>query len=709
MAPISASGDAANETQIVDDIKVSFNDTVYKEDLGYIDVEIPENTSGNLKATINNVEFYNENISESVKVPISIPKKAISLIVVNRNTDHLNYKIDLFFNNTLIPSNHTLKVMNVPSNFTTPGFTEEILKDDEMARASLFFPFSANGEVKIYIDGIFADNFTAHQYCFLNVTKFNTLPLGSHNLTVVYSGDKYYKKFNRTFNFTVVDMLIDIPSHIILEHDDCISARIINNTDGVVSVFVDGKKVFSDKLDKYGEFLYSTFPKITCGQHMIEVQYNASKFSKSKKVQVNVDYYVDIFDYGSFIYGEGGQVVIVVPTDFNKNLINITIDGAQIRDFEIDNSGWIEIDVSRLPAGNHTLNFDFKGDDKYYNWSASRNFTIEYEIYIQSSSYIGLEKEVHLTLPPSAKGSLEVYVNDKFFKSAKLVKGYALIDLGNLEPDIYKIFARYAGDDFNLSNRTDYLEVEPDITCPNEIYVGEDKSVVVKTLKTSKGKVIFSINGQNFTVQIKNGQARLSLKNFKIGTYDVDAYYIGDNGYNVTLFAFFDVLNTKVKIANVNVVYTNNAKVKVYINDKLAKNTHVTFKVAGKTLKVKTDKKGIATLKVNKLKPGQYRIQAFFKSASTSKKLTVKHILSLSTVKVKKSSKNVVLKAKLSGKLKNKVIKFKFNGKTLKVKTNKNGIAKAAFKTSNLKVGKKITYKATYLKDTVQKTVTVKK
>ena len=265
MAPISASGDAANETQIVDDIKVSFNDTVYKEDLGYIDVEIPENTSGNLKATINNVEFYNENISESVKVPISIPKKAISLIVVNRNTDHLNYKIDLFFNNTLIPSNHTLKVMNVPSNFTTPGFTEEILKDDEMARASLFFPFSANGEVKIYIDGIFADNFTARQYCFLNVTKFNTLPLGSHNLTVVYSGDKYYKKFNRTFNFTVVDMLIDIPSHIILEHDDCISARIINNTDGVVSVFVDGKKVFSDKLDKYGEFLHSTFPKITCG------------------------------------------------------------------------------------------------------------------------------------------------------------------------------------------------------------------------------------------------------------------------------------------------------------------------------------------------------------------------------------------------------------------------------------------------------------
>ena len=59
ISPISASG---NGTQTADDIEVSFNDTVYEKDLGYIDVELPKNTSGNLKAEINNVEFYNENI-----------------------------------------------------------------------------------------------------------------------------------------------------------------------------------------------------------------------------------------------------------------------------------------------------------------------------------------------------------------------------------------------------------------------------------------------------------------------------------------------------------------------------------------------------------------------------------------------------------------------------------------------------------------------
>ena len=709
IAPISASDNITDDAQIVDEIKVSFNDTVYEKDLGYIDVEMPDNTSGNLKATINNVEFYNENISSSVKIPISIPKNAISPIVVNRNTDHLSYNINLFFNNTLIPSNHTLKVMMVPSNFTTMGFPEEILKDGPNGRVSLFFPLSANGEVRIYIDGVFRDNFTAHQYSFLNVTQFNSLTLGNHNVTIVYLGDKYYKKFNKTFNFSVVDMLIDIPSHIVLEHDDCITAKILNNTDGIVTVYIDGEAVFRDKLDRYGEFLHSTFPDITCGQHLIEVQYNASKFSKSKKVLANVTYYVEMFNFGSFVYGDEGTVTIIVPTDFNKNLINITIDDVRIDNFEIDNSGWIEIDVSKVPAGNHTVNFDFKGDKKYYSYKLSGNFTVSYSPILPSFAYLEGKNTVSLTLPGSAEGYLEVYIDDEFYKSAKLTDGYVLIDLGVLEPGNYKIYARYTGDDFNVTNATDYITIRPDITCPNDIYEGEDKAVVVKALKSSKGKVIFNIGGENYTVNLKDGVAKFSLKNLKVGEYDIDAYYIDDNGFNCTLFTFVDVLNTIIKISNVNVVYTNSAKVKVHINDKLSKNTYVTFKVAGKTLKVKTDSKGVATLKLNTLKPGKYNLQAIYKSATSTKKLTVKHLLSLSTANVKKSAKKVVLTAKLSSKLKNKVIKFKFNGKTIKAKTNSKGIAKTTFKTSKLKVGKKITYQATYLKDTVKKVAVVKK
>ena len=192
------------------------------------------------------------------------------MIVVNRITDHTTYHICLFFNNITILDS-PLKVMNVASNFTTPGFAEEILKDDLEGRVALYFPQSANGEVEIFIDGKFIKNLTAEQFLFLNASEFNTLPLGMHNVTISYSGDSYYRKFTKTFNFTVVEMRISIPQKMVFDHDDCITAKILNNRDGTVFIFVDGKLVFKDKLDKYGEFLHSMFDDITCGQHIVEV------------------------------------------------------------------------------------------------------------------------------------------------------------------------------------------------------------------------------------------------------------------------------------------------------------------------------------------------------------------------------------------------------------------------------------------------------
>ena len=708
ISPISASDNITDDsTTVADEIKVSFNESVYEKDLGEISVELPQNTSGNLKATINDVEFYSENVSSSVRIPITIPKEAISVFIVNKNTDHITYHINLFFDNVLVPSNHTLKVMKVAPNFTVPGFPEEILKDDPQGYVSFYMPESANGEMRIYIDGEFAFNFTSRQYNIQNASYFNSLALGDHNVTVVYAGDSYYRKFNKTFNFTVVDMVIQIPRNVILDHDDCISAKTLNNTDGIVTVYIDNKLVFKEKLDKRGEFLHSLFKDITCGEHIIEVQYNATKFSKSKRVTVNVSYYVEMFGYGSFVYGDDNQVVIIVLEDFKKDLINITIDGIRYTDFEIDNSGWIELDVSKLDEGNHTVEFYYPGDGKYYNCTMKQNFNISYEIVVPYDFFRDTEFDVGLTLPPSAKGSLEVYINSKLFKTAKLVDGSALINVKNLIPAKYNVSARYTASDFNVSDVNTVIDIYPDITTPGEINCGEDKSIVVKTVKEANGKVIFMVDGKNITVELKNGKAELPLKNFKVGYYDdIDAVYVGDNGYNATVYSAVDVLPS-VKLANVKTT-SESAKMKVYINAKLAKNTRVTFKIDKTTKKVKTDKKGVATIK---LPAGKHTITASYKSSKATKTVYV-HVITLKSAAVKKSAKKVVLTAKLKkGKtlLKNKVVKFKFNGKTLKVKTNSKGIAKATFKTSNLKVGKKVTYQASYAKDTVKKTVTVKK
>lgn len=83
---------------------------------------------------------------------------------------------------------------------------------------------------------------------------------------------------------------------------------------------------------------------------------------------------------------------------------------------------------------------------------------------------------------------------------------------------------------------------------------------------------------------------------------------------------------------------------------------------------------------------------------------------------MKRSAKKIVITAslvKVNGKyLKNKKITLKFKGKKYVAKTNKKGIAKFTIKSKvlkKLKKGKKLTYQATYLKDSVKYTVKIRK
>ncbi len=636
---VSAEDNVTADSQIAQDINVSFPERVYEEDPVEIDVELPDNAQGILKATVDDVEIYNENITNrSVKIPVTIPEPKKPYIVVNRITDHTYHKIGLFYNDVALNLTHDLKLMKYrPDHDYGMGIPQEILKDDNSnyQHPMLAFPQTANGTAEIYIDGVLSERLNTTTFTILNVSKFNSLDLGNHTVRINYTGDDYYLPSDRTFNFTVVDMLINIPQEIVLDHDDCLTAKTVNNTDGTLFVYFDSELILSAKLDKHGEYLESLFKYVKCGQHEIEVIYLAKHFKKSKKAVVNVSYYVEAWGDG-FIYGEENTVNIVVPTDFNRKLISITIDGVLKPKFTIDNSGWIELDVSKLGVGNHTLYFDFRGDEKYNSCNLTHNFTVSYEIIAQDW-YIDDYSKISLSLPGDAKGALEVYVDGKLFKSQALKKGKASIDLKGLASGYRNITAKYTGSDYEVDevNSTVYVPVKPTIKADN-----------IKMYYTDSSKL---------KVQILRGSSPEEYE---------------------------------------------------YVSLKIGKNTYGDY----------TDAKGIVKLTLPKLKPGKYAMTITCGGVKKVKTLTVKHVLSLKTVKVKKSAKKLVLTATLKkGKkaIKGKYVTFKFNGKTYKkVKTNKYGIAKLTIKKSvlkKLKVGKNVKYQATYLRDIVKKSVKVRK
>lgn len=139
----------------------------------------------------------------------------------------------------------------------------------------------------------------------------------------------------------------------------------------------------------------------------------------------------------------------------------------------------------------------------------------------------------------------------------------------------------------------------------------------------------------------------------------------------------------------------------------------ITFKIKNKIYKSKTNKNGIAAIKIPlKLKAGKYGINTIYGKLSVKNTITITPVpvLSAKNVKVKKG-KAIKFKAKLVGAngkpLKGKKITFKIKGKTYKSKTNKKGVATVKIKLK-LKAGK-YPIKTSYSDLSIKNKITIKK
>ncbi|WP_405292830.1 hypothetical protein [Methanobrevibacter sp.] len=171
-------------------------------------------------------------------------------------------------------------------------------------------------------------------------------------------------------------------------------------------------------------------------------------------------------------------------------------------------------------------------------------------------------------------------------------------------------------------------------------------------------------------------------------------------------YTFTEEISGKDYIVSLNVPANVSGKLNVEINGK----KYSADAVQGK-----------ATIRVSNLAGGYYTSRVTFVSddenISHTSEVMIKpaYKLAMNTLKVKKSAKKLTLKAKLLINEKigaGKKVKFKFNKKTYKVKTNKKGIAKLTIKgkaIKRLKVGKKVSYQVSYGNVVVKKTAKVKR
>lgn len=713
----------SQDEQIASEINVTFDEKMYERNLSDITVSLPEGANGNLNVRINGFTLYDANVTNStVVIPIEIPPMKYPIYVVNiwPPFDMTRYEITAFYNGIEVNVTHDLYLMKYPKDHS-PVFTvpSEVLQFGQRYSfmPALMFPRSANGTVEIYLDGrlLNTSNVTG-PFVYFDGDEIISLGLGNHTLMANYSGDDYYSPEIVTWNFSVVSAVISIPPTIYLDHDDCISVSVLNTTKGSVSVFIDSRFVTRQSFDKYGEFLYSLFKDITCGVHEIRVLVECDGFTRERTVTANTTYSIDMYSLFNFRYGEKNIIYVDILEDMRENLFNITVNGMRVP-FKKDGNE-LQVDVSGLDISEYTVIVSYLGDDKYYPTTISGNFSVEYAIYFyESTIYYGYDSDVRLNLPHDADGNLSAYIDGVLYKTARLEYGKALLKIGNLNPGSYEITLTYTGTDYEVENISTTLSVHPALKYESLIEVGSRNVLEFRCPESCAGRIWADVAGRNYTASIRNGFACIDFSDLPLGEWEFDLCYSGDDGRNDSYFTSILVCPSPARITNaINAVVVygiGTYKVRVFGDDgKIAKNALVTFKINGKFVRnVRTNAYGWAILKIPvAYKPGQYTITAQYKNVKVSKKLTVRHLITLANAKVKKSAKKLVLTAKLNKAFKGKTVTFKFNNRVIKVKINSYGIARATVTKvmlAKLKAGKYVFYRATFLKDTVMKSAKV--
>ena len=437
----------------------------------------------------------------------------------------------------------------------------------------------------------------------------------------------------------------------------------------------------------------------------------------------------------SYSFNDDGSMNIVVIDEYDRPVANkeiIVIIDNETYKAVTDSKGIAQI-APELQAGNHSIRFEVKGKII----SNSTPSVIE----VENNTSAAQVDEVSVSYSYNDDGTINVLVKDKYSRvventEVKLtINGVTYISTTNangvavINPDKnvvgeYDVQVEVTGRNVT-SQSSQKIKVMPatgkssivaqNITrAQNSAYDFKARFLDKNSNPLKNKTVMFVYNGNEYEVMTDEFGYATFKNSLLPGNYQITSFNPATNEQvtnNVTITAR---INSN---KNINMDYATSATytVRVYGDNGqvVGAGEKVVFKIDGKNAKtVLTDANGYAKFVIqnNNLLPKTHTVTAEYKGSAVSNNLVVKQVLKASNKKYKRyklKTYTATLKTSKGKPIKAKQVTFKFNGKTYKAKTDKNGVAKITIK-KFWKVGKfKITVK--YLKNSIKKTITIKR
>ena len=515
---------------------VTVNDIVFGGDLT-VDAVLPDDATGEVVITVNGVDYHVSIENGKATGTISGLAAGDYTVAIKYVGDDKYTGVEVAENVNVAKAQPVLGVVIADVDYGNGFVIEATLTGVNSA--------PLNGNVIVTVNG---KEYTVKVTDGKGIATGDKLAAGTYAFAAVWAGDDNYNIVTENGDFKVnkVDSAIDVAvSDIKVGEDAVISVKLASDATGEVVITVNGEDYTAAIENGVASV---TVSDLKAGDYTVAVKYTgdnnyneATGSAEFSVLKITPEMDVTVED---IVFGEDLIVNAVLPVDATGEVV-ITVNGVDYH-VAIEN-GVASVTVSGLEAGDYTVAVKYAGDDNYNAAEVTKGVNVAkanpaLNVIIDSVDY-GNVFTINAVLTGVNNAPLDtniiVTVNGKNYIVA-IVNGKGTFHADKLAAGSYNFNARFAGsnnyNEVSDSGKFNVYKVDSAIGITvKDINVGEDAVITVKLFSDATGELTVTVNGKDYTANVVNGRATVSVSDLKAGNYDVVAKYSGDNNYNAAV------------------------------------------------------------------------------------------------------------------------------------------------------------------------------
>ena len=515
---------------------VTVNDIVFGGDL-IVDAVLPVDATGEVVITVNGVDYHVSIENGKATGTISGLAAGDYTVAIKYVGDDKYTGVEVAENVNVAKAQPVLGVVIADVDYGNGFVIEATLTGVNSA--------PLNGNVIVTVNG---KEYTVKVTDGKGIATGDKLAAGTYAFAAAWAGDDNYNIVTENGDFKVnkVDSAIDVAvSDIKVGEDAVISVKLASDATGEVVITVNGEDYTAAIENGVASV---TVSDLKAGDYTVAVKYTgdnnyneATGSAEFSVLKITPEMDVTVED---IVFGGDLIVDAVLPVDATGEVV-ITVNGVDYH-VAIEN-GVASVTVSGLEAGDYTVAVKYAGDDNYNAAEVTKGVNVAkanpaLNVIIDSVDY-GNVFTINAVLTGVNNAPLDtniiVTVNGKNYIVA-IVNGKGTFHADKLAAGSYNFNARFAGsnnyNEVSDSGKFNVYKVDSAIGITvKDINVGEDAVITVKLFSDATGELTVTVNGKDYTANVVNGRATVSVSDLKAGTYDVVAKYSGDNNYNAAV------------------------------------------------------------------------------------------------------------------------------------------------------------------------------